>query len=198
MSEKIVPYSEIRKDLRTFDVLCCEPDGWVASWIEHTAFVYRSQAVDQVMVYESTKRKYAGKNGVRLVPMAEWLRDYPGKVYLRNTHIVSKLLRRSAKVKAGEHIRRYRGTPYPDMKTRAGKLFLANARIDVFDRYWANKDIDSVFFCAMLGAHWFRFCELTREGVNPAEVDTRDFRAGGKFRAQARGGVMFGKEIRIK
>lgn len=197
--EKIVPYPEIRDDLWTFDVLCCEPHGLFASWIEHTAFVYRSKAVDQVMVYESTNRKYNGKNGVRLVPMAQWLRDYPGKVRLRHTHIVDKNLRRAAEIRAGEHIKEFRGTPYPNLKTRAGKWFLINARLDLpFKNPWTNKDRFDVFFCAMLGAHWFRFCKLTRKGTNPAEADTKDFRKDGKFMNQLRGGVCFGKEFRIK
>lgn len=188
---KIVPYSKARPDLQTFDILNCHPHGLFWDWIDHTAFVYRTP--EQVMVYESTQRKYAGKSGVRLTPMADWLHNYPGKVEWRSVTITVDWRRFVAEERAKDHIYKYRGTPYPDLKTRAGRWFLANARLDLpFDNPWKNKDTDKMFFCTMLGGHWFRYCGLTLD-FNPAELDTKDMHFGGKFEKYLVDGVKIGE-----
>lgn len=195
-----VKYSQIRRQLRTFDVLCCIPPGWLMGWIQHTAGVHVCHDTGQVMVYQSTRQKYAGTAGVSLTPMAEFVRRYTlagGRILLRQCHIKGRGRRGRAQQEASTHIKRYRGTPYPDLKQWAGRLFLANARIDIFDRFWANPDIDSAFFCAHLIAHWYRYCDLTGK-INPAEVDTKDFRAGGSFeKVLADGVTLDSNEIQI-
>ncbi len=202
MSKKIpkVKYSQIRPQLRTFDVLCCIPRGWFMGWIEHTAGVYICHETGQIMVYQSTTQKYAGKSGVSLMPMAEFVDSYTragGKIRLRQCHIKGSGRRGKAQQEAAEHIRIYRGTPYPDLKSRAGRWFVANARIDLpFATRWANKDTHSIFFCAHLIAHWFRDGRLTKP-LNAAEVDTKDFRTGRSFEKKLGQGIKLGPEIQI-
>lgn len=196
-----VKYSEIRRHLRTFDVLCCIPPGLFMGWIEHTVGVYVTPETGQIMVYQSTTQKYAGKSGVSLTPMAEFVRSYTragGKILLRQCHIRGGGRRGGAQQKASKHIYIYRGTPYPNLKTRAGRWFVANARIDLpFTTRWANKATHSMFFCAHLIADWFMDCNIAKPG-NAAEVDTKDFRSGGSFeRKMVQGVSLDRKEIQI-
>lgn len=180
-------YSLIRPLLKTFDVLCCIPPGFFMGWIQHTADIYVSAETGQVSVYQSTTQKYAGRSGVSLMPMAEFVRSYTragGRILLRQCTIRGKGQRGRAQQEAAKHIKRYRGTPYPDLKTRAGRWYVVNARLDIpFWRRnpWVNVDRTDIFFCAHLIANEFRFCGLTKGKINPAEVDTKDLRAGGSF-----------------
>lgn len=186
-----VKYSQIRERLRTFDVLCCIPRGWIMGWIEHTAAVYICHETDQVMVYQSTTRKYAGATGVSLTPMAEFVRRYTlsgGRILLRQCCIKGAGRRGRAQQDAAGHIKRHRGTPYPDLRTRAGRWYVANARIDLpfwKKNPWVNADRSDIFFCAHLIAHWYRHCKIAGRAAdqrfNPAEVDTKDLRSGGSF-----------------
>ncbi|HEG44646.1 MAG TPA: hypothetical protein ENH94_11430 [Phycisphaerales bacterium] len=117
-------YSEIRDRLKTFDVLCCIPPGWFMGWIGHTAGVYVCHETGQVMVYQSSTQKYAGKSGVSLTPMAEFVDRYTragGKIRLRKCTIQGKGRRGRAQQEAAEHIKRHRGKPYPNLKTRTGR-----------------------------------------------------------------------------
>ncbi len=196
-----VKYSQIRPLLKTFDVLCCIPPGLFMGWIQHTAGVYVCAETGQISVYQSTTQKYAGKSGVSLTPMADFVDRYTkagGKILLRKCTIKGKGRRGRAQQEAAKHIRVFRGTPYPDLKTRAGRWFVVNARIDLpFATRWANKETHSVFFCAHLIADWIRDGGLTKP-LNAAEVDTKDFRAGGSFEDVLADGVSLDRqEIQI-
>lgn len=199
-----VKYSHIRPRLKTFDVLCCIPPGLFMGWIEHTGGVYVCAETGQVSVYQSTTQKYAGKSGVSLTPMAEFVRSYTragGRILLRQCTITGRGRRGRAQQDAAKHIKRYRGTPYPDLRTRAGRWYVANARIDIpFWRKnpWVNVDRTDRFFCAHLIANEFRFCGLTKGDINCSEVDTKDFRSGGSFDADLADGVSLdSNEIQI-
>lgn len=205
MGKKIpkVKYSQIRSRLRTFDVLNCVPYGAFWGWIGHTADVYVCQETGQVMVNEATQKKYAGKSGVQLTPMAEWIHNYTryGRVFWRQCDIRHTIYsnRENAELLCAEHIKKYRGTPYPDLKTAAGKWFLANARLDLpiwKNNPWTNADIDTIFFCSHLIGHKFRYCGLA-EDLNPAELDTKDFRPGRAFENFLGDGVSLAGEVQI-
>ncbi|HEG42814.1 hypothetical protein LCGC14_3090660, partial [marine sediment metagenome] len=182
-----IKYSQIRPRLKTFDVLCCIPPGLFMGWIQHTVGVYVCAETGQISAYQSTTQKYAGKSGVSLTPMAEFVDRYiraGGRILLRKCTIKGSGRRGRAQQDAAKHIKMHRGKPYPDLKTRAGRWYVVNARIDIpFWRKnpWVNQDRTDIFFCAHLIANEFRFCQLTKGKINAAEVDTRDLRAGGSF-----------------
>ncbi len=199
-----VKYSRFRDQLKTFDVLCCIPPGIFMGWIEHTAMVYCCKETGQIMVYRSTTQTYAGKNGVTLTPIAEFVRNYTragGRIYHRSCYISRPVNRGRAQQLCSNHIKQYRGKPYPNLKTRAGRWYVANARIDlpIFrNNPWTNADIDTIFFCAHLIGHNYRASELTFININPAEVHTKDFREDQWFEKHAlRPGVKLGDEIEI-
>ena len=189
MSKEIpTKYDDIRGQLQTFDVLNCIPEGFFWSKIGHTAMVYVNKETGQVMVYESTQTGRSDKlSGVQLRPMREWLAEYPGKVYLRQMTFWAvgikqeRACRATAEKFCARHIRKYRGTAYPDLKTRKGRWFVASSAIDLpwpFSRWFKNKDIDYVLFCTMLLMHCLRFCSMVRGGLNPAEYEPDDTRSG--------------------
>lgn len=212
MKEKIHKYKDIRESLGTFDILNCiygtlwwNPLHWFMAAIGHTAMVYVCKETGQVMVYESTQMgRSDGKSGVQLRPMKEWLDSYPGKVYLRRVSFgpVSYAVPwDNAKELCQAHIKKYRGTKYPNLKTWWGRWFLANAAIDL---PWKNKlenpDIDTVFFCTHLFFHVLRWCGILKDTVNPAEAEPDDTRQGGDayLTAYLSEGITVGPEIRIK
>jgi hypothetical protein len=206
--EKIIPYSEIRDSLQTFDVVNCvygtqwwNPFHWIMWLIGHTAMVYRCHETGQVMIYESTTMGRNDKNtGVQLRPMKEWLDSYPGKVYIRPTIIESKINRLIIEERCRIHIKKYRGTGYPNLKKWRWRWFVANAAIDLpFKTKLQNPDIDIVMFCTMLFVHCLRYCRLVQKEVNPAEFEPDDFRGGIEAsREYLTEGVSMGEEYRIK
>ncbi len=206
--EIITPYSDIRDSLKTFDIVNCiygtqkyNPIHWFLGAIGHSAQVYRCQETGQVMIYESTQTGRADKQtGVQLRPMKEWVANYPGKIYIRKTIISSDILRTMAEGLLAEHIKKYRGTEYPDLTSWRWRWFLANAAIDLpWKTGLQNPDIDYVMFCTHLLVHAFRFCQLISIHVNPAEFEPDDLRRYiQKFKRFLPRSVTVGEEIRIK
>ena len=213
-NEIIVPYNKIRDDLQTFDILNCvygtqwyNPVHWFMGAIGHSAGVYRCHETGQVMAYESTQMGRTDNNtGVQLRSMREWLASYPGRVYVRHVRFDSSMMRTIAEDMCREHIKKYRGTGYPDLKKWRWRWFLANAAIDLpwtskLQKALENPDIDEVMFCTMLIMHLFRFCGLITEGVsfNPAEWEPDDTRGESKLlSAILASGIQIMPEIRIK
>ena len=213
--EKIYSYDEIRDELRTFDILNCvygtqwwNPAHWIMGLIGHTAMVYICKETGQIFVYESTQMSSkGGLSGVQLRPMREWLEQYPGKVYLRHVafDMFDEAVRRLcliAKLEFTAHIKKYRGTKYPDLKKWRWRWFLANAAIDLpWKSKLQNPDINFVMFCTQLVGDVFRFCKLfVAACLNPAELKPGDLREGNDsiFTASLVRGITIGKRKRLK
>jgi hypothetical protein len=209
-AEKITPYDEYRETAQTFDIINCVPSGGLLGWlwalIGHTAMVYVCKATDQVMVYESTQTgRGDGKSGVQLRPMREWVENYKGKIYISQTEIDNFPQRVAAETRCSQHIRKYRGTAYPDLKKAKGLWFTINAAVDLpFDNSLENPDVDFWFFCTHLIGDVFRWCRLTvGKRFNPAELEPDDTRKKlsyiiSNFEVYFRSGASSKQEIRIK
>lgn len=215
----IITYEKIRPSLQTFDVLNCiyGTNPWsimdrIMGAIGHTAMVYRCRETGQIMVYESTQTSRRDKlSGVQLRPMNEWLENYNGKVYLRHIHFESLGVfsghdrRVMAEIECARHIHKYRGTAYPDLSSWKWRWFLINAAIDlpsIFKRLkkaLENDDIDTVMFCAHLLGNVFKWCGLSIDTLNAAELDPDDLRWFSQiFESYLKVGILFSQEIRIK
>lgn len=210
--EVIVPYDDIRGTLQTFDVLNCvygtkwwNPIHWFMGYIGHTATVFRCKETGQVMIYESTQMgRDDNTKGVQLRPMREWLASYPGRVYLRHVKFDSDVSRSISEDMCLIHIKKYRGTEYPDLKKWRWRWFLANAKVDLpwtsnLQKALENPDIDEVMFCTMLVMHLFRYCLIVHpDRVNPAEWEPDDTRDSILLAAAMVRGMKVMPEIRLK
>ena len=210
--EKITKYEDIRKDLQTFDVINClygtewyNPMHWVMRAIGHTAMVYVCEETGQIFVYESTQTSRGdGKTGVQLRPMGEWVDSYPGQIRIRKTIIEDPELRAVAELKASDHIKKYRGTPYPPLNKLRWLWFMANAAIDVrwglIKKAFENKATEAFIYCTMLFGHWFKYCGLIFDVLNEAELEPDDTRPGSDSLVTVYfvKGVSLGPEIQIK
>ena len=176
--EKILSYAEARELATSFSILNCQAKRWPFRWIGHTAMIYRERMTDTVWVYESTQTGDA--DGVRLVLFSQWLRDYPGKVWLRRCQINNGATKRRAQAALRRHIKGYRGTPYPNLKKAKGVMFLIRAAWDsiLFKKASTNTDTDGYFFCTHLVAHTFRWVPMVKFGYVAAEFEPDDMRDG--------------------
>jgi len=197
--EKILSYAQARELALSFSILNCQAKQWPFRWIGHTAMIYREQMTNTVWVYESTQTGDA--DGVRLVLFSDWLRDYPGKVWLRRCVIADGKLKRKSQAALRQHIKAYRGTPYPNLKSGKGLLLLIRAAWDsvLFKKASTNTDTEMNFFCTHLVAHAFRWASLVKRGYVAAEFEPDDTRQrGGKFDAWLIDDVELEEEVRIK
>ena len=209
---KIPKYEDIRNSLQTFDILNCiygfqwwNPFHWFMALIGHTAMVYRCRETGQVMVYESTQTaRKDNLGGVQLRPLREWLKNYPGKVYLRHVYIDINITPYDSRIQTEllckEHIRKYRGTAYPDLNTWKGRFFVAGASIDLKGIINDNEDTDFWFFCTMLYFDVLRWCRIMHKDVIPSEAEPDDTRSGrdSYLLEHLYDGVTVSDEIRIK
>lgn len=191
--EKIYDYEEIRDELQTFDIINCtygdqgwNPIHWLLGAIGHTATVYRCRETGQLFVYESTQMgSKDGLSGVQLRPLKEWVNRYRGKIRIRSVGFESSGAftghdrRIMAEQRCKQHIRKYRGRAYPNLKKLKGLWFLMNAAIDLpWKSRFRNKDTDTVIFCTMLLFHLFRFCRMAWQITVPSEAEPDDTRPG--------------------
>ena len=176
--ELVLSYAQAREMATSFSILNCQAKRWPFRWIGHTAMIYREQMTNTVWVYESTQTGDA--DGVRLVLFSQWLRDYPGKVWLRRCQINNGVTKRRAQAALRRHIKGYRGTPYPNLKKAKGILFLIRAAWDscLFKKASTNTDTDGYFFCTHLVAHTFRWVPMVKRGYVAAEFEPDDMRDG--------------------
>jgi len=206
----ITDYRTLRDEINSFAILNCEHKRLFWRMIGHTAMVYRDPATGVIYVYESTQMSYSGVSGVQLHLLGEWLDHYPGKVFIRPLKFAgdakSWTYQCEAMDRLQDHIWRYRGTSYPDLKTRQGRWFLIKAAWDsgLFKKASTNTDTDAAMFCTHLVAHAYRACRLidTEEtgwiDYNPAEFEPDDMRNGSIFERLIRPECVLQPEIRIK
>lgn len=206
-------YAAVRSQLNTFDVINCEHNNWLLRAIGHTAMIYKELATGQIFVYESTElNKFTGIKGVQLTPMRLWLHYYPGKVFVRQFYkegepreyipIFSWSLYNKRMVMAArsiqKHIKKYRGTPYPDLSDPRQAMFVANAAIDLPMGIGENPDRHDIFFCTQLVVDALQYCGLYIGDEPPSEAQPDDTRPGGRIEKQLAKGLSLGKEIRLK
>jgi len=117
---------------------------------------------------------------VRLVLFSQWLRDYPGKVWLRRCVFANGKAKRRGQAALREHIKGCRGTPYPNLKTAKGIMVLIRAAWDsvLFKKASTNTETDGYFFCTQLVAHAFRWAWLVECSYIAAEFEPDDMRDG--------------------
>lgn len=204
-TDQAFTYDEIRPHLETFSIINCltvktwRPSTWFWNAIGHTLTIYKDLETESIFAYESTQRSYSGTNGVHLQFMSDWIQSYPGLAFVRLPIFQDKELRARAIIHSPFHVKDYRGTPYPNLKTHRGRRFVANASLDnpLFKMWNENPDIDSVMFCTMLVAHFWKACGLTKPDLNPAEMEPDDTRPGGNFEKWLVDGVTLGPELLI-
>ncbi|MBW8036287.1 MAG: hypothetical protein FVQ79_11815 [Planctomycetes bacterium] len=186
----ITPYEEIRGSLQTGDVIICEQKNFVMKWIGHNAGVYVNGA-GQVMVLESTSvSNLTGTKGVQLNPMGLWLAAYPGHVGIRRRRFVNPYIeadRELAKYPIQFHtevfIKKFRGTSYPNLKTRAGRWYLIRAAWDsiFLKKASTNVETDAWIFCTDLIGRWYRWMGMIPAGANCAELEPDNMYEGEYF-----------------
>jgi len=211
-SDCLARYTAVRPTLDSFDVINTEHKDWFWRMVGHTAMVYKCPATGQLFVYESTSlNKFTGFSGVQLTPMRMWLRQYPGKVFVRrlickrrpeetNRYLYFDGNLPVCDMQLARHIKKYRGVPYPDLSDPVQRDFLLNSAIDLPLGIGQNKNRDDIFFCTHLVAHAYDYCGLFD---HPKEIITSEFqpddtREGGTFEMILRKGLALDKEIQLK
>jgi hypothetical protein len=220
----ITSYEDIRPKLKTFTVVNCLAWKFPFKYIGHTAVLYKSEESNQLMVLESTTlNKFSGVTGVQLMPFGAWLKNYPGRVWVRIPQINKvkcltcggyheyEQLGITAKAHAKEFIQKYLGTSYPNLRTAAGRFKLYMAAIDfkLFGVDWFTyKGKDPGIFCTMLVIMFLSHCEIMKESeADAAEWVPDDLRKyGGVFDknlescsyGKTQKVCEYGKEIRLK
>ncbi len=202
-------YAAVRNSINTFDIINCEHKDLFWRLIGHTATVYVDPLTGMVFVYESTSlNKWSGISGVQLTPMRIWLDRYPGKAKLRKAYHNGEPLIHGIAVKWGErneyfvqpqtahqHIKKYRGVPYPDMSDPRQAKFLINSAIDLPLGIGLNPDRHDIMFCTQLVVDYWQYASLYIGDEPPSEFEPDDMRPGGKFEKQLADGITLGKEI---
>lgn len=199
MKETIVKYSDIAPSLQTGDILTCEQHDWFWRLIGHTATIYRDSLTNMLSCFESTSiSRVSGIKGVQLNPLGLWLDKYPGKVRVRQCQ---KLAGFEPKGKPEDFIQKYRGSSYPNTKTRAGrwKLILAAIDVEIFGHnIAAYHGKDKGIFCTELVVMFLRHLGIMQEKGLPAwEYEPDDFTK--RFiNDQMCPLIVYGEQIRIK
>lgn len=210
MKEPITNYLNIRDKITTFTVVNCVHRKFPYNLIGHTAVIYKCGDTGQLMLLESTTLNRAtGISGVQLTPFGIWLKNYPGKVYIRIPEFGSTLNLGRAKLKANEFIRKNLGTSYPNLKTMSGrfKLYMAALDFKLFGRDWFTyKGDDEGIFCTELVVMLYQHCGLfvmNKHGVTSSideayEFEPDDFRQHGVMNDWHLVNCKLGNEIRLK
>lgn len=201
---EITNYLDIRDELCTFTIINCIHHRVPYNLIGHTAVIYKCPTTGQIMVLESTSlNKFTGISGVQLTPMGLWLKNYPGKVYIRIPEFAADVPAKWRRQKAAsEFIGNHLGSSYPDLKTRTGrfKLYLAALDFKLFGVDWLTyKGDDDGIFCTMLVAMLYAYCGLLCDRYKDVhEYEPDDMRdARGRFQWELLD-CELGNEIRIK
>ncbi len=200
-------YAALRSYLNSFDIINTEHYKLFWRLIGHTAVIYKDFTTGVVYIYESTtQNKFSGLSGVQLTPMRVWLNNYPGKVFVRRVIIDDVFswgnnTAPSSNNTIEQHIKKYRGTPYPDLSDRRQRNFVINAALDLpgpLKGFGLNPDRDDIMFCTHLVADLWRWRGYYIGDEPPSEFEPDDTRPGGKFENQLVKGLSLDSEIRIK
>ncbi len=196
-------YAAMRPYLNSFDIINCEHKRLFYRLIGHTAVIYKDITTGVVYCYESTTlNKFSGLSGVQLTPMRVWLQYYPGKVFVRRVIVSDEDGYFEAQVDAQgtieQHIKKYRGTPYPDLSDRRQRNFVINAALDLPFDIGKNPDRDDIMFCTHLVADLWRYRGYYTGWDPPSEYEPDDMRPRGEFEKHFVDGLTLGQEVRLK
>jgi hypothetical protein len=145
--------------------------------------LYRDRRTDTIYVFESTlgNKAWTGKTGVQLIPLGLWLEHYRGQVELLkfvpnyrdkgNEAVRNVVLRRT--------IKRYRGTSYPNLKTRAGRWELLKAWLKT--PFLRNKPDDEFIYCTELQVIALVQAKYMDPSVNQEHFVPGDLQPHGRF-----------------
>ena len=204
---EVVNYLDIRHKIGTFTVINCEHRNWIWRLIGHTAVVYKCRITGQLMVLESTNKNFTtGNSGVQLTPLGLWLKNYPGKVFIRVPEFVNKPSNTDAKwnreEKAGQFVAQHliAKTSYPDLRTWSGRFKVALSALDLKFRgkdLFTYKGDDVGIFCTMLVVQFYIYCGLMKPVIEAAECEPDDTRTHGFLERQLVD-CAWSDEIRIK
>jgi hypothetical protein len=192
-------YNEIRSQLKTLDILNFEAKDLFWRAIGHTAVVYKDPLTGMLWCFESTSRnKLSGISGVQITPLGARLDSFSGKVFVRQIHIEPDFVLKDT---PGNFIKKYRGTSYPDLKSRKGRLMLILSALDIYigdENIATYKGEEDWIFCTMLVVMLYRWCGLMDDHYPPSrEFEPDDTRNNGKI-DRFLIGCTLDKEIQIK
>jgi hypothetical protein len=136
------------------------------------------------MLLESTTlNKDTGISGVQMMPFGQWLKMYPGHVFVRipkfHSHLDGKDHRYKERRLAEKFIQNHLGTSYPNLKTRSGrfKLYLSSLDFKLFGRDWFTYTGDEEgIFCTELFILLLMYCELFDSNRLAHEYEPDDVR----------------------
>jgi hypothetical protein len=152
-------------------------------FVGHTAMLYRDQRTGVIYVFESTlgNKRWTGKTGVQLIPLGLWLEHYKGKVELLKFVPVyeDKLNATIRNTVLARTIKKYRGTSYPSLKTRAGRWELLKAWLKT--PFLRNKPDDEYIYCTELQVIALKIAKYFPEDINTERFVPGDLRPGGRF-----------------
>jgi hypothetical protein len=102
--------------------------------------------------------------------MSDWLKKRTRThVYYRAPVFVNKLEEEPCNTLFKQHIKKFRGLPYPDLKQWKWRWHMVNAALDLGIKELENKDQEEMMHCTQLAVHLDRYCGLVSKDVNPAE-----------------------------
>jgi hypothetical protein len=176
--ERVIKYGDICDKLQTGDILNCEQKDLFWRLIGHAATVYRDPLTNMLFCLESTSiSKISGISGVQLNPLGLWLKNYPGKIYLRQLVTLTGFVQTDF---PAVFIEKYRTSSYPNYHTRTGrwKLILSALDINIFGKDIATyKGGDKGIFCTQLVVMFLRFLGIMyTDGILASEFEPDDFR----------------------
>jgi hypothetical protein len=163
-------YSQLRDSLQSFDILVCDQKNWFMRLIGHVGMVVRMPG-DVLMVWQSTTL-YQGHPGTSLTVLSDWLKQYPGKVYVRRM-MMPVLRRAAAEARLLEYIEKHRGAPYPSLRTGRGLWYMIKS---VFHTPIPNKPVDDERMCSDRIAHTMQYCGIVCGDCETPRIEPDDFR----------------------
>jgi hypothetical protein len=189
-------YALERPHLNTFDILCCEPNSWFWKAIGHTAMIVRDEDKDMLWVWQSTTM-YAGNPGTSLTQLSTWLKQYPGKVYVRNLSMRDNV-RYCASVRLDEYIRLNRGKPYPNLQKTSGLWYMSKTVLHLGK---PNVPVSGALQCTGRVIDTLQCCGLIVPEANSSAFEPDEVRENAflhdKIVSWLVNGVSIGKEIEL-
>lgn len=182
-----IPYEEYRTQAHSGDIINFKPTlrwynpvSWFWSAIGHTGMVVKEDRLKTLQCWESTSKGLAGQSGVQLNPLFARLSTYPGTITIRSLYYCH-LKYPDVDQKLQSFIRENRGIPYPNLKTKKGRLYLIRAAWDCPHTHSQNIENPAIRFCTDLVVATLKFCTLVIPTANPPEFQPDDTLDGGQI-----------------
>jgi len=194
-------YKTLRHSLQSFDIICCEHKDLFWNLVGHSAMIVVDNEKDIVWIWQSSTQ-YANVSGTSLMPFNEWLTQYPGHVAIRQISMPMSL-RRTAEERLDAYIAKYRGKPYPNLKSLTGWKYMYNQIADIMPWTENHPDPDGdARDCSDRIVHTLKTCGILNQMINPSEQEPDNLRENVLFHTPidvyTERGVVISKEIWIK